>query len=106
MDVLDILGKKRSIEVLLEVYDNPGIIQSQIADKKESGSGSKRQRLSELIGCGLVRTESDPNNWSAIRYYLTDEGQRVAQHLIRIRNGREVDPIDYDAPAQEGHTVG
>lgn len=95
MEIFEILGKRRSIEVLLEIYETPGMIQTQIADKTESGSGSKRERLSDLVDLGLVRTESDPNNWSAIKYYLSEEGERVVRLLIAIKDGEDFEPTNY-----------
>lgn len=105
MEIFEILGKKRAIEVLLEIYRSPGMIQTQIADKSESGSGSKRQRLAELSDLGLIRTESDPNNWSAIKYYLSEEGERIVRHLIAMQDGEDSEPTNYDASPQQGNTI-
>ena len=91
MDIWKILGKKHAAEVLIEVYRTPGIIQNQIADKREEGSGSKRQRLLELEAAGLVRTDSSSENWTAIRYFVTDEGARVAKGLLQIEPSNRVE---------------
>lgn len=104
MEILEILGKRRSIEVLLEIYSSPGMIQTQIADKTESGSGSKRERLAELVDLGLVYTKSDPKNWTAIKYYLSEEGERVVRHLIAIKNGED-NPTNYDSSSEQGNTM-
>jgi len=105
MDVWETLGKKHAADVLIEIFHNPGIIQRKLADKKEEGSGSRRIRLLELEIAGLIRTEKSSNNWSAIKYYVTDEGDRISRLIIEIKDGSDVKPTNHGAPAAEGNKV-
>lgn len=105
MGIRELLERKHAITVLLTIYNNPGIIQKEIADKGQSGSTAKQDRIKEQIEAGLIRTDSDGGNWTAIRYFVTDEGARLAKGLMALEAGQEVDPIDYDTPSEEGHKI-
>ena len=94
MNSLEFLGKKWAIDILLEVYRTPGIVQKNLADKQDKGSSAKQDRISEAIELGLIRSEKSTAHWSAITYYITSEGERICRHLLQIENGssEEKDP--------------
>jgi DNA-binding HxlR family transcriptional regulator len=99
----DILGKKHAIDVLLDIYKNPGIIQNEIADKKSPASGARRARLADLLDAGWIRTEVVKGNQLAIAYYVTSEGARVCRLLLEIENGdRHDDPPSIDGMSDLG----
>lgn len=87
MNGLEFLGKKWAIDILLEVYHNPGIMQKDLADKQEKGSSAKQDRISEAIELGLIRSERSSMHWSAITYYITPEGKRICRLLEEIEGG-------------------
>lgn len=101
----DILGQKHAIDLLVRIYDYPGRMQKEITDGP--GKTVRTERLGDLLNAGLIRTDSVGANWTAIRYFVTEEGARIARGLKSIESGEEIpdDPIDYDAPSQEGNTV-
>lgn len=99
MEIWDILGKKSAVDVLLTVYNNPGLFQTQIADKSKKSSGSRLDRLKELTDAGLIREEKSSKHWSALTYYITDEGARICKHLIAIQNPSSPDMLE-ELPSQ------
>ena len=106
MEIRELLEKKHAITVLLAVYKKPGIIQMELADKSLPGSTAKQERIREQIEAGLIKPDSDGKNWTAIRYFVTDEGARIARGLINIESGSDVVMTDHGAPSQEGNRVG
>jgi len=105
MDIREILERKHAITVLITIYDNPGIVQMKLADKKVRGSTAKQERIREQIEAGLIRPDTDGGNWTAIRYFCTDRGAKIARMLIEIENGGDVGPTDHRAPSEAGHQV-
>jgi len=85
--IWDVLGKKHAIEVLFEIYQNPGKIQGEIAFRGNEGSGTRRARLPELENCGLIRHEEVKGSRPTLKYYTTPEGERVCRLLLQIRDG-------------------
>lgn len=105
MDIREFLGKRHAIDVLLCVYQNPGIVQKQLANKSENGSTAKLERIREAVDLNLIREEKSSEHWSALVYYITDEGSRICKHLIAIEGGDYSEPMDCGSPSEEGNTV-
>ena len=87
--IWDTLGKKHAIDVLLEIYENPGEIQGKIADRSEDGSGTRRARLPELEKIGLIKCVDIKGSRPTKSYYVTTEGERICKLLLQIRDGDE-----------------
>lgn len=92
------------MDVLLIVSENPGIIQDKIiAGKKRN---TKLKRIGDLISAGMIREVGVSRGRTNKTYYLTDDGERLVQLWLNFENGEGVEPMDYDAPSQEGDKVG
>jgi hypothetical protein len=100
----ELLGKKYLIDVLIYVFEHPGEMQKTITDEGKEGKVAKRDRLSDLVAAGLIRSDTSGGKWTAIRYYVTDEGARVARGLIRIESGGDVGESNNSTP-EEGRYV-
>lgn len=87
----------------MTVYENPGINQQDVI--RGEGQNSKLRRLKEFVQNGLVREISSSEGRTSMRYYPTSEGERICRLLHKIEGGDEVEPMDYDAPSQEGDSV-
>jgi len=85
MDIWDVLSQKHAISVLVTIYENPGIIQADFLKQNKQGSSVKYQRLKDLTKEGLIEEKSSIKHWNAIEYYTTDEGSRIAEHLLKIK---------------------
>ena len=99
----DVLGQKHSIDLLIRIYQNPGMMQKDTV--AGPGKTVRIERLEDLVNAGLIKTDSAGGNWIAIRYFVTDEGARIARGLISIERGSDVMETDYGAPASEGGSV-
>ena len=87
MKTWDVLGKKHAIDVLLEISEHPGRIQTELADKRNPASGSRRARLADLVDAGYVNAKSVKGAQLSIAYSLTPEGERVCGLLREIEYG-------------------
>lgn len=103
--IWDILGKKHAIDVLIFIYEHPGEMQKTIIEAESSGRSSRLERIADLIKAGYVRDESTGADWTAISYFVTEEGAKVARSLINIERGVDVIETDHGASAPEGHKV-
>ena len=85
----ELMGRKYAIDVLIFVLNNPGSMQKTITDHGGEGKVARRDRLNELVAAGLIYNNSSGVSWTAIRYYLTDEGARIARGWMSIEQGSD-----------------
>lgn len=101
-----ILGRKYAIDVLIFVYNQPGEMQKTIIEEGGGGRVARRDRLSELVKEGLIRDDSSGNNWTAIRYYCTEEGSRIARGLKILESGEELmDESNYETSPEQMDSI-
>lgn len=87
---MSILGERHTIEIILMVYDNPGIKTTEIVRSSASGERTRSVRIRELIDAGILRATSG-EHWRGQYFELTETGRRIAEHLDEIRKNFEED---------------
>jgi len=106
MEPEDILQRSHAWTVLLTVYKNKdeGIIQKDLADKQETGSNAKQIRINEQIEAGLLKVVNvSEGRRKTKRYYVTEEGERIAKLLNQIRSGDEL--MNYGTSPEQGNIL-
>ena len=58
-----------------------------------------------LEEAGWIRSQKSPDHWSAICYYITDEGERVCKLLLQIRDGGDPKTDHVLSSSQEDSSV-
>ena len=96
----DLLGKKYTIDVLIYVYENPGAMQKTIIEAMNKGRASRLDRLKDLVNAKLIKEKSSGIDWTAITYYVTEEGSRVARGLLHIEEGGDISTDHITSPIE------
>ena len=99
------MGRKYAIDVLVFIYDNPGAMQKTITDHGGEGKVARRDRLNEMIDAGMIKVNSSGANWTAIKHYLTEDGERFVKMWLAFERGEEVEGTDHFTPQVEGDTL-
>ena len=84
---MDIFAKAGSTDILISLFKQKG--KMYVTElKKEIGKGSMstlNMRILELKNQGLIKDEQE-SKFGGRRYiWLTDKGEKIAQHLIDIK---------------------
>ena len=88
MESLRIFQEERALEVLLILFESPGILKSELYAKMES-NGSARQtaikRTNANIAAGLIRIEASKTHKAGQYLFLTDQGERIAELALKMK---------------------
>lgn len=84
MSDLELLERKNAIYVLRLVYENPGMMKTEIMNAEGSNSGTKNARLDDLTDAGLLICKKDFSRGKKYGYYLSDTGREVCELLNGI----------------------
>jgi hypothetical protein len=111
MDTQDfsIIIEKNAISILLFLKNGPRK-ENDLTDIV-SNFYSVEKALDKLRDAGLVRSWVDTTRYHARWHQLTEQGEMVAKKLKEIENimkgstSKEDEPIDYEAPEEEGDSV-
>ena len=80
--------------VLTCLYDENGITLKEIGNRTLIDSSSMTVLVDKLESDKLVERQLDPEDRRAIRVYITDKGQAIAEELVKI--GAEFNAQLYD----------
>ena len=82
---ISILGERYSIDIILMVYEKPGMNKTEIVRSVPSGQSTRSARIDELIEAGILET-AEGEHWRGIYITLTEKGIRIAKHLAEINS--------------------
>ena len=84
---LRILEEKHASEVLIQLYETPGILRTALYSKiTEKGAGKPAviKRVNEFINAGLIRMEQSPTHNLGQYLFLTDKGIKLAKLALQM----------------------
>lgn len=87
---LSILGERHTIDIILMVHERPGINKTEIIRSGPSGERTRALRIDDLVTAGILET-NEGEHWRGIYFTLTDKGERIAAHLVALREIFEED---------------
>lgn len=81
--ILDPLGRKEAMYVLLKIADNPGESKKTIMRADNGNESTRFTRMKEFEADGLITTTSG-NKYNVKGVSLTEKGERIVEHLREI----------------------
>lgn len=98
MSGLEVAHGKGKITTLLLVDDYPGIRPSMIAKVLMRDRPSTGRIIDTLVGHGLIRRETAPDDQRAQALTITPHGHEVAERVRQVVREQERDFFDFIAP--------
>jgi hypothetical protein len=89
MNIREILEKKHAITLLIIVHNNPGIVQKPLIGSEGKGRTAKIQRVKDLVKAGLLIEKRASDDWTALNYYVSEEGGKIARAIIKLETGED-----------------
>ncbi len=84
ISIPEILERKYALYVILCVKEMPGSTKTEIISMDPGNERTKFMRIKELIEAGIIKVDDVKRQHNAMKLYLTDKGQVIANHLEKI----------------------
>lgn len=97
--------KPPHLDILINLYRNPGISQQDLADKLLVGRSNLSMLLPQMEKRGMLIRRGDPNDRRVLRLELTAEGTELTEQAIAIQSAL-IDRTMKTASAEECNLVG
>ena len=86
ISIPEILERKYALYVILCVKEMPGSTKSEIIKLDPRNERTKFLRIKELIDAGIIKVDDVQRQHNAMKLYLTEKGQVMANYLEKMIN--------------------
>ena len=84
ISIPEVLERKYALYIILCVKKMPGATKTEIIKLDPGNDNTKFTRIKELEEAGIIRIDDVKRQHNAMKLYLTNKGQVLANHLEKM----------------------